>query len=76
MLRSTKLAPAKTPKAIVDRLSAEVNRAVNDPRFGDKMKAQGLEVVGSTPDAMLTTMQADTRKWADLIKATGIKIAQ
>ena len=70
------LAPAKTPKAIVDRLSAEVNKAVNDPRFGEKMKAQGLEVVGSTPDAMLATMQADTKKWADLIQATGIKIPQ
>jgi tripartite-type tricarboxylate transporter receptor subunit TctC len=68
------LAPSKTPKAIVDRLSQEVARAVNDPRFADKMKAQGLQVAGSTPDEMNATMQADTKKWAELIKATGIKI--
>ena len=70
------LAPAKTPAAIVDRLSREVSRAVNDPRFADKMKAQGLQVVGSTPDAMQAAMRADTRKWAELIQATGIKIPQ
>jgi tripartite-type tricarboxylate transporter receptor subunit TctC len=70
------LAPAKTPKAIVDRLSQEVNRAVKDPRFAEKMQAQGLDVVGSSPEQMLATMQADTRKWADLIKAADIKIPQ
>ena len=37
------------------------------------MKAQGLETVGSTPEAMLSTMQSDSEKWAELIKATGIK---
>lgn len=70
------LAPAKTPKAIVDRLSQEVKKAVDDPKFGERMKAQGLESVGSTPGAMLSTMQADTKKWAELIEATGIKIPQ
>ena len=70
------LAPAKTPKAIVDRLSQEVKKAVDDPKFGERMKAQGLESVGSTPEAMLSTMQVDTKKWAELIEATGIKIPQ
>ncbi|MBC7800478.1 MAG: tripartite tricarboxylate transporter substrate binding protein, partial [Gemmatimonadaceae bacterium] len=70
------LAPAKTPKPIVDRIAMETSKAVNDPRFGDRMKAQGLQVVGSTPEAMLATMQTDTKKWSDLIVATGIKIPQ
>jgi tripartite-type tricarboxylate transporter receptor subunit TctC len=70
------LAPAKTPKEIVDRLSREVTKAVNDARFSGRMAAQGLQVVGSTPQEMLATMQADTRKWAELIKATDIKIPQ
>ena len=70
------LAPAKTPKAIVDRLSAEMKKAVNDARFSGRMAAQGLQVIGGTPEQMLATMQADSRKWADLIKATDIKIAQ
>jgi tripartite-type tricarboxylate transporter receptor subunit TctC len=70
------LAPAMTPKSIVDRLSQEVNKAVNDPRFADRMRAQGLQVVGGTPEQMLAAMQADTKKWSDLIKATDIKIPQ
>jgi tripartite-type tricarboxylate transporter receptor subunit TctC len=70
------LAPAKTPKDIVDRLSREVTKAVNDARFSDRMAAQGLQVVGGTPEEMLATMKADTRKWADLIKATDIRIPQ
>jgi hypothetical protein len=40
------------------------------------MTAQGLQVVGSTPGQMLATMQADTRKWAALIKSADIKIQQ
>jgi tripartite-type tricarboxylate transporter receptor subunit TctC len=70
------LAPSRTPKPIVDRLSQEVNKAVNNPRFSDKMKAQGLQIVGSTSAQMLAIMQADTRKWADLVQAAGIKISQ
>jgi tripartite-type tricarboxylate transporter receptor subunit TctC len=70
------LAPAKTPRPIIDRLSAEATKAVHDPRFSDRMAAQGLQVVGGTPAEMLATMRADTRKWAELIKSVGIKIEQ
>jgi len=68
------LAPAKTPQPILDRLAGEVHKAAEDPRFGKRIVAQGLTVIGSTPAAMLQTMQADTRKWGDLVKSTGIKL--
>jgi tripartite-type tricarboxylate transporter receptor subunit TctC len=70
------LAPARTPGAIIERLSQETRRAVADRNFVERMNAQGLETVGGTPEAMLLTMQADTGKWAKLIKASGIEIAQ
>jgi tripartite-type tricarboxylate transporter receptor subunit TctC len=70
------LAPAKTPQPIIERLSAEVSKAVHDPRFNGRMTAQGLQVVGGTPGQMLATMQTDTRKWAELIKSADIKIQQ
>jgi tripartite-type tricarboxylate transporter receptor subunit TctC len=70
------LAPARMPAPVLDRLTAEVRKAVADPRFADRMKAQGLEVVGSTSGEMLAQMQADTRKWAEVIRATGTKIPQ
>jgi tripartite-type tricarboxylate transporter receptor subunit TctC len=68
------LAPAKTPREIVERLSKETQKAVVDPKFTNKMSAQGLDIVGSTPDAMLETMKSDTKKWSEVIKATDIKI--
>jgi tripartite-type tricarboxylate transporter receptor subunit TctC len=70
------LAPAKTPQPIIERLSAEVTKAVHDPRFSERMTAQGLQAVGGTPAQMLATMQADTRKWGELIKSANIKIEQ
>ena len=70
------LAPAKTPKPVIVRLAEGVRTAVKDPRFSERIKAQGLQIVGSTPDEMLATMHADTKKWADLIKAAGIKVSQ
>jgi tripartite-type tricarboxylate transporter receptor subunit TctC len=68
------VAPAKTPKPVLDKLTAEVQRAVNDPRFRTRLKAQGLEVVGSTAEQMLAQMRADTTKWLDVIHKTGVKI--
>jgi tripartite-type tricarboxylate transporter receptor subunit TctC len=70
------LAPAQTPKPVLDRLTGEVRKATADPLFSDRMTAQGLAVVGSTPEAMLALMRSDTKKWADVIRATGAKIQQ
>jgi tripartite-type tricarboxylate transporter receptor subunit TctC len=68
------LAPAKTSKPVLDRLTDDVRKAVTDLRFRDRMTTQGLDVVGSTPEEMLALMRADTKKWAEVIKATGAKI--
>jgi tripartite-type tricarboxylate transporter receptor subunit TctC len=68
------LAPAKTPQPVIDKLTVEVQKAVNDPRFKDRLVAQGMEIIGSTSQQMLTQMQADTRKWLEVIQKTGVKI--
>jgi tripartite-type tricarboxylate transporter receptor subunit TctC len=68
------VAPAATPQPVLDRLTREIRNAVADQKFRDRMTAQGLEPVGSTPAEMLALMQFDTKKWADVIKATGAKI--
>lgn len=68
------LAPAKTPKPILNRLTGEVHKATADPTFVQKMNVQGLEVIGSTPAEMLALMQSDTKKWAEVIRLTGVKI--
>jgi tripartite-type tricarboxylate transporter receptor subunit TctC len=68
------LAPAKTPKSVLNRLTDEVRTARADPRFIQKMNVQGLDVIGSTPAEMLALMQSDTKKWAEVIRLTGAKI--
>jgi tripartite-type tricarboxylate transporter receptor subunit TctC len=70
------LAPAKTPRSVVERLSSEVKKAVADPKLKDRLTEQGLDVYGSSSDEMLALMQADTKKWSEVITATGAKIPQ
>jgi tripartite-type tricarboxylate transporter receptor subunit TctC len=70
------LAPAKTPQSIIDRLSSEVHKAVADPKLKDRLTEQGLDVVGSSPHEMFAVMTNDTKKWSDVIAATGAKIPQ
>jgi tripartite-type tricarboxylate transporter receptor subunit TctC len=70
------LAPAKAPPAIVERLAAEIKKAVADPKLKDRLTEQGLDVFGSTSAEMLAIMQADTKKWREVIAATGAKVPQ
>ena len=70
------LAPAKTPKEVIDRLTAEVKKAVVDPKFHGRLQAQGLEIIGSTSEEMLAMMKADTKKWGEVIRTTGAKVPQ
>jgi tripartite-type tricarboxylate transporter receptor subunit TctC len=66
-------APAKTPKAILDRLHAETVRAVKSPDTVERLKGQGADPVGNTPEQYTAFIQDDIAKWAKVIKAAGIK---
>lgn len=70
------LAPAKTPQSVVDRLTDEVRKAVADPKLEERLTEQGLDVFGSSSEEMLAVMRADTKKWGEVIAATGAKIPQ
>jgi tripartite-type tricarboxylate transporter receptor subunit TctC len=70
------LAPARTPQSVIDRLSLEVQRAAADPRFVAALAPQGMQIIASSPGDMRTTLQADSKKWAQVIAATGITINQ
>jgi tripartite-type tricarboxylate transporter receptor subunit TctC len=67
-------APAGTPKAIVDKLSAELRRAVTSPEVKEALARQGAEPVGSTPEQFAATIRSETDKWAKLIKQVGVKV--
>ena len=68
------LAPANTPKSIVDKLSREMRKAVADPEFKNRITTLGLDVVGSTPEEMLALMKTDTVHWRNLIETTHAKV--
>lgn len=67
------LAPGGTPKAVVDRLNAEVGKIIQTAEFKEKAAAQGLEVFVSTPDQYGAALRAESEKFARIIKAAGIE---
>ena len=66
-------APAKTPRAIIDKLNAEFVRAVKSPDLRDRLIAQGADPAGTTPEQYTAFVQNEIAKWDKVIKATGIK---
>jgi tripartite-type tricarboxylate transporter receptor subunit TctC len=61
--------PAKTPKAIVDKLNAAMNAALAEMAVQDALLAAGVEPLTSTPDELRAFVVSETRKWADIVKA-------
>ncbi len=66
-------APAKTPRAIIERLNSEFVRALKSPDLRDRLLTAGAEPVGSTPEEYSAFIQNEIVKWAKVIKAAGIK---
>jgi tripartite-type tricarboxylate transporter receptor subunit TctC len=68
------MAPAGTPRPIVDRLNAEVNKIVRDPQIvKERMNTVGLEAVGSTPEQLLETMKTELAKYTKLARDANIQ---
>ena len=66
-------APADTPKAIVDRLNAEVDKAMNTAAVKERMSAQGFERLKMTPEEFAVFLRADLDKWGKVVKSAGIR---
>ena len=67
------LAPAKTPPAIIARLNHELDAIVRNPEVKERFFAQGLEVVGGTPEQYAQHLRDELALNARIIKAAGIK---
>lgn len=67
-------APKGTPKAIVDRLSAEISTALKQPDVRDKLVGLGMEVVGGSPADLAALMAKEIPRWAALVKKSGATV--
>lgn len=66
-------APAKTPRAVIDRLNREINAALKAPEVVEKLAAQGVTARGGTPEDMRRLVAADVDKWRRVIEQAKIE---
>ena len=67
------IAPAKTPKPIIDKLNAAANEALKDPQLRELMLSQGNEIGGGSPADFAALIKSETAKWSAVVKAGNIK---
>ena len=62
------LAPAGTPRPVIDRLQAEVRKIVTDPAFAARLQEQGLTGIASTPEQFAAALKIEQDKWTRLVR--------
>ena len=67
-------APARTPRPIVDKLSADINKVLMEPASLDRWKSLGFDPIGTTPEVFAERQKADLAYWKRMIDDTGIKV--
>jgi tripartite-type tricarboxylate transporter receptor subunit TctC len=67
------LAPAGTPKPIIERVSRELIRIIKSDEMRGKMLCQYFSAAGTTPEALAGLMKSERERWAKVIKAAGVK---
>jgi tripartite-type tricarboxylate transporter receptor subunit TctC len=68
------LAPAKTPRAAVDKLNAAFNAALKNPRLRPRLDEANLIIGGGTPEQLAAHMHTELDKWAQVIKANNVRV--
>jgi tripartite-type tricarboxylate transporter receptor subunit TctC len=67
------MAPAATPRPIIERLAAEVGRALKDSRFAEQLNRRGVEPLGTAPEELAAMISADLALWAEAVKIAGVR---
>jgi tripartite-type tricarboxylate transporter receptor subunit TctC len=66
--------PKGTPKEIVEKVNAEVNRALADPKMRERLAELGGTPIGGTPEDFGNVIKSETEKWAKVVNASGAKV--
>ena len=67
------MAPAGTPRAVVEKLNAAFNASIQNPRIKKRLEDAGLRLIGGAPERLVEVMRAEYERWAKVIKANKIK---
>jgi tripartite-type tricarboxylate transporter receptor subunit TctC len=68
------LAPAGTPRAIVEKLNADLNGIVTAPDMKERFQAMGVDAIGSTPEALAAHIKSELTKWAKVVQLSGARV--
>lgn len=66
------VAPAKTPKAIIDKLNSQLVSTLNNPEIKSQLNARGFDVVTSTPTQLGDYIKSEVTKWGPVVKKSGV----
>jgi tripartite-type tricarboxylate transporter receptor subunit TctC len=67
------IAPAATPPAVLEKLSADIRAVVTSPAFAERTRALGINAWGATPQELDAWFAQETGKWAEIAKAANLK---
>ena len=66
------IAPKGVPKAVIDRLNAEINKIIKTPDFAKRIESEGLDPAGGTPEEFLAVIKREITEWAEVVKEAKI----
>lgn len=67
-------APAATPKPVLERLHATLEKIIAEPAVRERLEAQSCEIIGGTPEALTELVKREQAKWGRLIKEKHITV--
>ena len=65
--------PAGTPPELISKLNSMTHAVLDSPELQEQFRAQGIEVIKSSPDQLAGYVRSETSKWAKVIQSAGIK---